>query len=58
MFEQDTVCFLHDNPFENVGYFNGHEESRESGNDGPGRSVRIVEESATKGKQLRKHICQ
>lgn len=57
VYEQETVAFIQDNPFENVGVFNGHEEEQEHGHDGVGRSARIIELSSREGKRLRQYIC-
>lgn len=57
IYEQETIAFMQENPFEHVGVFNGHEEDQESGHDGVGRSLRIMESSTREGKRLREYIC-
>lgn len=56
VYEQETIAFIQDNPFEIIGVFNGHEEEIESGNDGVGRNARLIETSVQEGKRLRQYI--
>ncbi|GFH61171.1 hypothetical protein CTEN210_17647 [Chaetoceros tenuissimus] len=52
VYERETVDFMRENPFENVGLFNGH-ENEDRGHDGVGRSSRILEACSNEGKRLR-----
>ncbi|GFH49993.1 hypothetical protein CTEN210_06469 [Chaetoceros tenuissimus] len=57
VYERETVEFILENPFENVGVFNAHEENQDRGHDGVGRSTREIEACTNEGKRLRQFIC-